>query len=121
PRHSVITSSGMDGQLTITSDIVIPSVITFSGTIHLEFSNTTSAVHQTFTINGDTTTIDLAAGPFVRVNITNAHATVLGYELNCSFKLELVTNKFGQKVVRVAASGVSLNLQNVVILSNGQG
>lgn len=121
----LLENGGMAGKLSATVALNLPAGITFSGNFTLAINNMNRAVDQTFTVGGVEKTLQVQAGPYVRVEGTDINLNILGQTLSGNFSFEQVTRTDGLKVTRVAASNVVLGLgdgtTNFVSLTNGQG
>ena len=129
----LFTGAGMAGQLGATVSVQgIPNV-SFAGSFRLMINTTTAAVTDSLTVDGNAVSLNLPAGPYLRVeggkdaqgNGTTVTLTVLGQTLSGDFSFTQVTTKGGRKVVSVAASNVELDLatgsQTILSITNGQG
>ena len=116
----IVTGNGLAGQFEATVQTDITGVA-FSGTFGIAINTTTAAVNQALTVGDQTITLDLPAGPFLRVSGQGVSLTVLGQTLSGDFAFEKATRPDGQTVIIVAASNVSLDLAGQVQMSNGQG
>ncbi|PYN91696.1 MAG: hypothetical protein DMD91_33745, partial [Candidatus Rokuibacteriota bacterium] len=109
----VVTSTGTAGQLSGSVVLNVPGV-SLSGTIALSV-NTTAAP-----ANG------LPAGPYLRVEAGTAASaatlSVLGQQLSGRFAFEEIRNSLGQRIVRMAATGVEMSFANsMLVVHNGEG
>ncbi len=120
----LVTSAGLAGRLDADVALNIPA-ISFSGAFGISVNNTTAAVMQTFTVGGTTTTLNLPAGPYVRVDAVGAKLTVGGQTLGGDFAFEKVTRAGFGPTVRLGANNVTLKLgdgtTDLVSLTNGAG
>ncbi len=119
----LLTSAGFAGQLSATVVINIPGV-TVTGTFGVAINNTTAAVNDTLTLaDGSTVTLNLPAGPYVHVTVTNASLTILGQTLSGNFSFERTLDASGNPVILVSGSNIgltlSLNASNYLQVSNG--
>src|SRR5206468_10983824 len=109
----VVTSAGTAGQLSGSVVLNVPGV-SLSGTIAL-LVNTMAAP-----ANG------LPAGPYLRVEAGTAASaatlSVLGQQLRRRFAFEEIRNSLGQRIVRVAATGVEMSFADgMLVVHNGEG
>ena len=96
--------------------------VSLVGTLGVTINNTLAPVKETFTAGGVTTTLDVPAGPFLRVAGTGLSLTVVGQTLAGDFSFEQATATDGTKLVKVAAANVSLGLGgNLLNVTNGSG
>src|SRR5207249_6727762 len=109
----VVTSTGTAGQLSGNVVLNVPGV-SLSGPIALSV-NTTAAP-----ANG------LPPGPYLRVEAGTAASaatlSVLGQQLSGRFAFEEIRNSLGQRIVRMAATGVEMSFANsMLVVPNGEG
>ena len=83
--------------------------VSLTGTFSLDINTTTSAVSQTFTIGGATTTLSVPGGPYFEVAATDATLTVEGVTVTGSIALQVTTHT-GGTVVTIAVSGGAITL-----------
>ncbi|MCX5669694.1 MAG: hypothetical protein NTU94_00015, partial [Planctomycetota bacterium] len=125
----LITSAGVAGRLQATVRVQNIDGVSFAGTFRVSVNNMTTrdaatgnmvgvAVSEQFEVGGETQTLNLPAGPFVRVeggrmpdgSGTPITLTVLGQTLTGNFSFEQTTTAAGTKVIRVAVGDVGLRL-----------
>ena len=98
--------------------------------LRVVLNNTTAPVSEQFELNGQTVTLDVPAGPFLRVMGTNVQLRLFGQRLSGNFGFEQATQACTPtptctptKVVRIAATNVTLALgdgtTDYVRLTNG--
>ena len=131
------TSAGLAGELSGVVATNIPGV-TFAGTLGVAINTIGAPVNSVIAVGSETVTLDLPAGPFVRLSVTEvpgatdldpstpATLTVGGQILSGSFALEQITSiATGGKVIRLVATGVELHLRagatEIVSLTEGEG
>ncbi|CAB5080406.1 hypothetical protein D3OALGB2SA_510, partial [Olavius algarvensis associated proteobacterium Delta 3] len=134
----IATENGLAGRLSGTISLDLPSDVVFRGDVSLAINNTNVAVSETSTVAGETLTLDLPFGPYLRVEGTGVELDVLDQTLSGDFSFEQVTSLGANgvpdadpntgddvAVVRVAAANVSLSMgdatNELLHLSNGQG
>ena len=119
-----VSSAGIAGGLSGTVAITVPSV-TVTGSFALYVNTTNAAVNQRVTIGTDVVSVDLPAGPFVRVSATGATVQVLSQTLAVDFAFSEFADDDGVSVVSVAATNVSVQFgdgtTNYLSLTNGSG
>ncbi len=116
-----VNSLGVAGSFAATAAVTLPGATLTVSTVRFDINTASTPVNDTFTIGSTTTTLDLPAGPFVRV-------TALGAQLAIGSSLTLTGDfSFDQDAsgtVRVGAANVFANTssggQNLTI-ANGQG
>ncbi|MCX8155585.1 MAG: hypothetical protein N3J91_03895 [Verrucomicrobiae bacterium] len=120
----VFTSAGVAGSLSAQVSLNVPAV-SLSGTYSVSLNNTASAFNQTFNVNGSPVTVNVPAGPYLRVTASGATLTVQGFGVTGSFVFERKQTSGGALVVTVAGSGMALNFgasaSNILTVSNGSG
>lgn len=121
----VFRSSGVVGSVSANATIAVTGV-SLSGGFAVALNNTATAYNQTINVNGMSVTVNVPAGPFLRVSGTGVTLTVQGIGLTGNFEFERrQTLTGGEWVVTVAASGVSFNFgataANVLTVTNGSG
>ena len=80
----VLTGAGLAGRLAGTVNLagLLPSSVTVAGTFALAVNRTGTRVTESVTLGGATTSLDLAAGTYVRVAATGATVAVGGQSLS---------------------------------------
>ena len=85
----VVTAAGLAGSVTASVDLTIPGLaMAHVDAITVALNNTTAAVHQMLDVGGAPVTLDLPAGPYLRVDVTNFDLTILGQTLRGNFSFE---------------------------------
>ena len=117
----VIANGGLAGKLS--GDVTITAA-SFSGNFTVEFNTSRTAVNQTFVIDGQPVVLNLAAGPYFRVD-PHASLSFAGQSISGDFAFEVVTPAGGSPMVRVSAANVSFALgdgtTNFLAMTNGRG
>jgi len=120
----LVTSAGLAGRLSGHVGVNVTGV-TFGAGFTIALNTTGSPIAETFTIAGESVTLDLPGGPFLRVEATGITLDVLGQTLSGDFAFEQSLDRDGQPLVRVAAANVSIALgdgtTDFVTVSNGSG
>ena len=107
----VITANGLAGAATVTitaSTFNLPGITLPTATATVEFNTATSAVNESFLIGGQTVTLALPSGPYVRVALTNVAATLGGVSITGDFSFDQATNADGSSTQRLAIANGSL-------------
>ena len=107
------TSAGLAGALSGQVQIALPAAVTLSGTIGLAVNTTTSAVNQTFTVDGQTLSLVLPGGPYLELSGTNVTITAFGQTITGSVAIQQVTSTAtnpSTTVVEIGVSGASLTI-----------
>ena len=121
----VFLSNGLVGSLSAQASVAVPAV-SVSGTFGVVLNTTGTAFNQAFDVGGATVTVNVAAGPLLRVSGAGASLTVQGIGVNGDFAFERrQTTTGGEWVVTVAASNLSLQFggvaPNLLVVNNGTG
>ena len=115
----LLSGAGIAGDASATVTLAVPGV-TSSGTFRLRLNTRTSAVNETVTVGGSPVTVNVVAGPYVRVDATSASLAFLGINLSGNFSFEQRTSVAGQTLVTVEASNVAFGFGNgMVSATNG--
>ena len=86
----LIRSSGAAGRLSAAVSLAIPGV-SFGGTLTLSINSSAAPVSASVAVGGTTVTLNLPAGPYLRVEGTAITLTVLGQTLTGDFSIERAT------------------------------
>ncbi|MCX5669737.1 MAG: hypothetical protein NTU94_00230, partial [Planctomycetota bacterium] len=106
----VISAAGFAGSFSGAVTLGVPNV-SFGANLTVEVNTTAAAVNEEFDLGGgNTESLVLAAGQYVRVAGTGVTLNVLGQQISGNFVLEKGTTAGGQQVVKVAVAGASLKL-----------
>ena len=121
----VLTSSGMAGRVQGTVTFHVPGpAVQFTGTISLAVNSTTVAVRESVVLDGQTVSLDLPAGPYLRLEGTGVVLSMFGQRLTGDFVFEQASVG-GGSVVRVAARNVTASFGDgttaFVTLTGGTG
>lgn len=117
----IITATSLAGTATATVSLNVPGV-TLGGSFSVHINNSTSAVSETVNVGASTITIDLPAGPYLRVSGTGVSLGLLGATLTGNFTFEQRTSQSGSRMITVAANSVSLNFgTSLITADNGNG
>ncbi len=133
----LVTSAGIAGELSGTVALTLPAGVSFTGDFALAVNNTNAAVSTSFQVGGESITLDLVAGPYLRVEGTGVELSILGQTLTGNFAFERVHSlganglvdapgvtgaNADSDIIRIAATGVTLNLGGgLLTLTNGSG
>ncbi len=114
----IVLPGGLAGEIsgTISLDTLTGGAVKLGGTFALAINQTGAAVSESTELNGETLTLNLPKGPFVRISGTDAELTIAGQTLGGNFAFE----RSGTTTV-IAASNVHLSLGGVVNLTGGEG
>ena len=127
----LITASGFAGTFAANLALAPSANASFSGAVKVAVNNTGNAVSQTLNIDGSAVTLDLEAGPYLRVDIgssaTPAALTVAGQSLTGQFAIETRSrvSDTGGTDVTIAFKNVSVQLGDgattLLTVSGGNG
>ena len=121
----LITAAGLAGSLAATVAIDPALGVTFTGTFGIEINTTSASVDETIQVGLGTNSLNLPAGPFLRVSGTDVRLNVAGQSLSGDFSIERVTLASGATVTKIAASNVGLAISDgttdLLTLTNGFG
>ncbi len=126
----VYTGAGLVGSWDAEVSLLV-SDLDLEGAFTVTLNDTGNPYSRTFDVNGTEVTLDVVAGPYLKVTAAGAalgeHArlSVLGTMLTGDFVFERATTLDGDTLVTVAASAVSLDLgtgtSDLLSVSNGSG
>ena len=115
----LLSGAGIAGDASATVTLAVPGV-TASGTFRLRLNTRSSAVNETVTVGGSPVTVNVVAGPYVRVEASSATLSFLGINLSGDFSFEQRTSAANQTLVTVNASNVAFGFgSGMVSASNG--
>ncbi|MFM7833754.1 MAG: hypothetical protein ACKPJD_18330, partial [Planctomycetaceae bacterium] len=100
----LLTNSGFAASVTATLAESING-IGLSGNVALAINTTGSAISETVTVNSQTVTVSLPAGPFVRISADNTTLTTSVTDLTGSFVIE-TSGRGASREILIAASGL---------------
>jgi hypothetical protein len=118
----VLSPGGLAGRLggTVDASALLPAGVTLSGTFSLAVNRTASRVVESVTVGGSTVSMDLPAGPYLRVAGDDVRLSVLGQVLSGSIALEQ-----SGTMTTLVLSGITVRLgdgsTDLVTLTNGEG
>ncbi|HXG49304.1 MAG TPA: hypothetical protein VNO52_16895, partial [Methylomirabilota bacterium] len=108
----------------------LPEGVEFSGRFGLSINKTSRSVNETFTVAGQNITLNLPAGPYLRVEGLGVQLAVAGQTLDGNFAFEQVTSTDQATMVtrtatRIVATNITLRIgsggTDFVTLTNGHG
>lgn len=130
----VFRTAGIVGSLTVDASLTIPDV-EVTGVFGVALNNTNAAYNQNIDVNGTEVTVNVLAGPYLRVTATGnttdadpnndtADLAVLGILLRGNYTFERrQTTTGGEQVVTLAATNLSLDLgsaaNDLISITNG--
>ena len=114
----IVLPGGLAGEIsgTVSLDTLTGGAVKLGGTFALAINQTGAAVTESTALNGETLTLNLPKGPFIRIAGTDVELTIAGQTLGGNFAFERV----GTTTV-IAASNVHFSLGGVVNLTAGEG
>jgi hypothetical protein len=101
--------------------------VTFNGTFAVSINESWAAVDEQVVLDNETLSLDLPAGPYLRVDAKPVVFGILGQSLSGNFSFEQVSSATnpGTKITRIAAREVELRLgdgqADFVTLTEGTG
>lgn len=131
----LVTAAGFAGQLSAQVGIDAAANLGFTGSFSLKINTTNQAVSEVFQMGAGTITLELPAGPFIRISGESIHLEVLGQSLSGDFMFEQITIGRGLddipgtgddiKAVKIAATNVNISLGDgevsILGVTDGQG
>ena len=118
----IISSAGVAGSASVTVAVGGPTPeIGLSGAFSLAINTTSVAVNETVTVAGLPVTINLAAGPYLKVTGAGVTLTFLGLTITGNFVFEQQNSLDGTQLLTVTANGVGFNFDGIVSATNGTG
>ena len=101
------TSAGIAGSVSGLITVALPTSVTLSGTIGLAINTTTSAVNQTFAVDGQTLTLALPGGPYLELSGTGVTISAFGQTITGNVAIQQVTSTAQSPSTSVVEIGVS--------------
>ncbi|MCX5671120.1 MAG: hypothetical protein NTU94_07360, partial [Planctomycetota bacterium] len=104
----------------------LPGIAVSATSLSIQINTSSSAVDETFVTGTDalgadvTQRVELAAGPFVRIEVLGGKLTVGGVDLAGSFAFDQKKREDGGSVTRIAVTGLAVTVGGQS-LSNGEG
>src|SRR5262249_28333377 len=108
-----MTPAGVAGSLTATPALNgLP--VSFTSTVTVEFNNTNAAINDSFTLTDDTgaaqtQTLNLQAGPFVRVAAYSTTVTIGSTSLGGDFFFQSSKDKNGATTIEIGVANLTYN------------
>ena len=121
----LITKAGIAGDFSATASINLGDGIQ-AGPVAVAFAvNTiTTAVNESFTVGGKTSTLTLPAGPYLRASLTGLAIEIAGQRVSADFAFEKVMVA-GSPVTRISVANFGLRIgadgRDFVVVSDGSG
>ena len=107
------TSAGIAGSLSGLVTVALPTSVNLTGTIGLAINTTTSAVNQTFAVDGQTLTLTLPGGPYLELSGTGVTISAFGQTITGNVAIQQVTSTAqspSTTVVEIAVSAGSMTI-----------
>src|SRR5262249_39271818 len=99
----LLSGNGLAGELTATVALAFPG-LSFATNLGIAINTTNAAVNTSVMVGADPLDIDVAAGPYLRVQALDTDLTVLTQTLHGDFFFEQSTDpSTGDKIVRFGA------------------
>ncbi|MEQ1861602.1 MAG: LEPR-XLL domain-containing protein, partial [Chthoniobacteraceae bacterium] len=111
-------ATGLAGTISGDVSVNIPGVA-LSGALSLQLNDTTSAISESFTVNGTLVELSLPAGKFLRIAGSGVSLTVPGGVLNGDFVIEKTTNTLAQTRLHVGIQNARLALGGDLVRVEG--
>ena len=88
--YVLVTTAGIAGEFTASVGIHVPGLPNdaFHGTFTITFNSTATAVNSSLTVGSDILTLNLPAGPYLRVQGTGIQLSLLGQHVTGDFAFE---------------------------------
>ena len=117
----LVTSAGLAGTASATVGLNATGV-SMAGSFEVRINDAGVPVQETVTVGGSPVTLDLPAGPYLRVSGSGVTLSFLGATLTGDFSFEQRTTQSASRVILVTASGVGFNFGTSLLqASNGSG
>nr|WP_276607580.1 Calx-beta domain-containing protein [Limisphaera ngatamarikiensis] len=117
----LLTAQGLAGTASAAVTLNVPGV-TLTGSFTVEVNDAAVAVIETVTVGGSPVTVNLPAGPYLRVRGTGVTLGVFGASLTGDFGFEQRTAQGGGRLILVTASQVGFSFGGgLLTASNGSG
>ena len=84
----VLTPGGLAGSLGVDVVLVVGGAFSLTGSLSLQVNTTTIAVTQSLLVGGTVVTIDVPAGPYLRVGGDDVVLVVAGQRVSADVSLE---------------------------------
>ena len=120
----IAANGGLAGSLAGAVSIDAGAGFSLSGSFSLALNTTGDAVAQSFVVGGTTVSVDVPAGPFVRVTGVGVSLIVAGQRVSGDFVFEQITTALGQAVRVALANGtfaIGDGAQAIVSLTQATG
>ena len=120
----IAANGGLAGSLAGAVSIDAGAGFSLSGSFSLAVNTTGDAVAQSFVVGGTTVSVDVPAGPFVRVTGVGVSLIVAGQRVSGDFVFEQITTALGQAVRVALANGtfaIGDGAQAIVSLTQATG
>ena len=121
----VLGSGGLAGEASADVALAVGTGVSLTGTLKIAINNTASDAFHAMDVNGQRVTVDLPAGPYVRVAGEGITLAVGGaVDLTGNFSFEQALTGGNETVVKVAATQVGAQLRAGSVsmnLTNGSG
>ncbi|NOS68309.1 MAG: calcium-binding protein, partial [Verrucomicrobia bacterium] len=122
----VVTPQGFAGGFNIHGAFNLPNSASFTGDFGFQINTAATAINQTMTVDGAPVILNVPAGPYLRISVTNFNLNIAGNILHGDFYFDQATrptsstNPTPIKVTRIAALNVSFSgLGNAIKSASG--
>ena len=106
----VVGGGGFAGEASVRVSVPGSDQFSFSGTFGLAFKTTSEAVNRRVTVGGESVSLVLPEGSYIRVSGTNVQLNVFGQSLSGNFSLERLEANDGSILIRGGVSGINVLL-----------
>lgn len=108
----LITDQGIAAQLDANINFTLGAGLTVdAGTFRLAFNNTSDAIDETFSIGSESYSINVQAGPFIKVEANDASLTLLGVTLTGNVYFEQTENSAAEKTIIIGLSNIAFTYE----------
>src|SRR5690606_33200868 len=97
----VITPQGFAGGFDIDAEFNLPNNASFDGRFGFQINTASVAIKQTMTVAGAPVTLDVPAGPYLRIAVTDFDLNIGGNVLHGDFYFDQATRSNGDKITRI--------------------
>ncbi|OQY08208.1 MAG: hypothetical protein B6I22_01165, partial [Desulfobacteraceae bacterium 4572_123] len=118
----VFTGAGAAGTLSAGVSVDAGDDVSFSGDFTLKINTTDAAVSEIIQAGSGTLTLELDAGPYLLIAGDSVLLSVFGQTLSGNFAFEQSTRDSGEKVVKISAGQVAMNIgSGILTVGSGHG
>ncbi|MGV3771328.1 MAG: beta strand repeat-containing protein, partial [Verrucomicrobiales bacterium] len=116
----ILDENGLAGEATVSVALGVGG-LTLSGAFKVQINNKVTAVSETVVVGGSPISVNVPAGPYLKITGTGVTLSIGGLSLTGDFSFEERTTAGGDQVIRVEAHNVNFNLgTNLLTATNGE-